>query len=121
LDGNGLGPSLVAGAFIDWLAARLLGAHVGGGAEQHAGASGFQRERWRVDGRGNGARGGLGFERFGKSEIEDLYLAFRSQLDVRPASDRDARFTFCARRPAHGDLARDGPRFGNRNRTCADE
>ena len=60
------------------LAARLLGAHVGGGTEHHA-VVGARRERRRG---GRLAGSALDFHRLGEPEVEHLDPALRRHLDV---------------------------------------
>ena len=69
------------GALVDGLAARLLGAHVGGGAEDHARvrhAPGRDGRRLRRSRR----RASTRLQRLGQAEVEHLDRAVRPDLDV---------------------------------------
>ena len=71
------------GALVDALAARLLGRHVGGRAEDHA------RRRCRcarasatATGRARSPTPRRSIQRLGEAEVEHLHLAVRRELDV---------------------------------------
>src|ERR1700676_1641755 len=77
------------GALVGVLAAGLLGGHVGGGAEDHAGFGHAHGQRGRM----LGARTGSG-SHFGESEVEYFYSAVGFDLDVGrlEVAVRDASF-----------------------------
>ena len=68
--------------FVDRLALRLLRAHVGGRAEDHARLRHLRRDRRRV---GDDADRRFVEKRPGQPEVQDLDLALGRQLDVRRA------------------------------------
>ena len=110
------------GALVDGLAARLLGRHVGGGAEDHAGRRhGGRGDGRRVHGVARRADRGLGAQRLGEAEVEHLDGAVVADLDVgglEVAMD-DALLVRGLERL--GDLAGDGQRLGQRDRAAGHE
>jgi hypothetical protein len=103
---------------------RLLGRHVGGGAEDHPvhrGAHGQRRRLGEVRDRARARRGSGGIHGLGKPEVEDLDLPLDGRLDVlglEVAMDDPLLVGLLQRL---GDLARDGetfpPRQGSRLET----
>ena len=108
------------GALVDGLAPRLLGGHVGGGAEDQAGrgAGAGQGRRLRQGGRAAGERVVISAPGLGEAEVEDLDLALRGQLDVRglEVAVHDALLVGLLQRV--GDLAGDRDRLVDGNRAA---
>ena len=103
----------VVRALVDRLAARLLGAHVRAGAENHAGT-----RHVGIRGRG-GAVGAAdaGCRAFRQAEIEQLHAAFRRDLHVRRLHvAMDDAFAVCGRERL-GEVARNSQRFRDRHGT----
>ena len=101
------------GALVDGLAPRLLGGHVGGGAEDQAGrgAGAGQGRRLRQGGRAAGERVVVSAPGLGEAEVEDLDLALRGQLDVRGLEVAVHDALLVGLLEGLGDLHRDGDRF----------
>ena len=98
------------GALVDGLAARLLGAHVGGGAENDADARGRERQGGGVD-RVDRAVRSPRVERFRQTEVEHLHGAIGPHLHVgRFQIAMDDAFLVRGGEGL-GDLVRDGERF----------
>ena len=112
------GPDI--GASIHRLAARLLGRHVGGGAEHHAELRRVRREGRRMH-RIHRPAGDVGRHRLGEPEIEDLHRAIGPHLDVGrlevPMHDPE----FVRGLEAIGDLARDRQRVRERDGTAGNQ
>lgn len=102
------------GALIDGFALGLLGRHVGGGAQDHAGLGGHAGEGGGIR---NVRRGGMVVERLGESEIEHLDHAAVGDLDVgglEVAMDNAAPVSVLE---SLANLTGDGQRVVHRKRT----
>ena len=111
-------PNAQIASAIDLLAARLLGSHVSGSPEYHAGAGRRSAERRRM--REVWRRGNFVFERLGKTEIEDLHRSLRCDLHISrlevPVNDR----LLVRRLQRFGDLQRNPEGFFNADRSLLD-
>ncbi len=110
------------GPLVDRASARLLGAHVGRGAEDDAELGAVRgRHRRRVHerrraGEVRGGRGARRVHRLGEAEVEDLDLAVRRELDV-PGLKVAVNDPLLVRRLERlGDLAGDGQGLLERDR-----
>ena len=104
------------GALVDRLAPRLLGRHVGGGAEDEAGGGAGLGEGGRL--REIGARRGAGAlarPGLGEAEVEDLDLAVRRHLHVRGLEVAVDDALLVSLLEGLGDLLRDGDRLVDRD------
>ncbi len=104
------------GALIDRFPARLLGRHIGGCSQNHAGL-GRKGERGRVAGYG-ARRGDGGFGGFRQTEIQQLHDTVGRDLDVRRLEiAMDHAFLMCGLQTG-GDLARVGDRHIDGHRSA---
>ncbi len=106
------------GAAIGALAARLLGAHVGGGAEEDAGAGALLGESGRMGEVGWRALAGLGRERLGEAEVEHLHRAVAGELDVGGLQVAVDDTALVGVLEGLGDLAGDRQRLVERQRAA---
>ena len=101
------------GALVDGLAAGLLGAHIGGGAEDHSGL-----RRAHADGGGIvGLHGGSAAD-FGKAEIQNFDGTVGLDLDVAGFEIAMNDVLGVGGFEGVGDLAGDGERFFERDRAA---
>ncbi len=108
------------GALVDRAAARLFGAHVGGGAEDRAGDGAQGRHGRRRLGARPVVRRGAGDDRLGQTEVEHLDLAVRRDLHVGrfEIAVHDAVGVRSLER--RRDLTRNGQRFVERHGPACD-
>ena len=108
-------------ALIDGFSSRLLGTHIGGGAEDHADArviAGVVIVGDIVGARRHARRGGL--HRFRQTEVEHLHRAIGPHLDVRGLEIAVDDPLLVRRFERLGDLLRDRQRLVDGDRSLRD-
>jgi hypothetical protein len=108
------------GAAIDGLATRLLGRHVGGGAEDDAHVGGIPSERRRIHHTGRRRRA-IQRERLGETEIEHLHRPVRPHHHIGRLQVAMDDALFVCRLERIGDLPCDRQRLGERDRSTRDD
>ena len=108
------------GPFVDGLAPRLLRAHVGGGAEDHALLGHRRRTGQGRRGPRVGARRRGGVERLRQAEVQHLHHAVWPHFDVRGLEIAVDDALLVRRFERLGDLRRDRPGVGQRQRSLRD-